>query len=121
MDSWQDLTHCNLDRGGLVRLVTIVFCFFFYNNTLNSEVPLSTHERKLNRTPRSTFPQSPVIKSSSGVKIQSSKKKTVGEIAKKDARKLVAVLIRCFFFQDFSCLPFEYTVGTATEGCWTIS
>ena len=80
MDSWQDLTHCNLDRGGLVRLVTIVL---FYNNTLNSEVPLSTHERKLNRTPRSTFPQSPIIKSSSGVKIQSSKKKTVGEIAKK--------------------------------------
>lgn len=62
-------------------------------------MPLSTHERKLNRTPRSTFPQSPMIKSSSGVKIQSSKKKTVGEIAKKDARKLVAVLIRCFFFR----------------------
>ena len=96
MDSWQDLTHCNLDRGGLVRLVTIIFCFF-YNNTLNSELPLSTHERKLNRTPRSSFPQLPIIKSSSGVKIQSSRKKTVGEIAKKDARKLVAVLIRCFF------------------------
>lgn len=78
-------------------MVTIVFCFFFYNNTLNSEVPLSTHERKLNRTPRSTFPQSPIIKSSSGVKFSRQKKKTVGEIAKKDARKLVAVLIRCFF------------------------
>ena len=61
-------------------------------------MPLSTHERKLNRTPRSTFPQSPIIKSSSGVKIQWSKKK-LGEIAKKDARKLVAVLIRCFFFR----------------------
>ena len=61
-------------------------------------MPLSTHERKLNRTPRSTFPQSPIIKSASGVKIQSSKKKNWGGNCQKRRQKTRCCFNPLFFF-----------------------
>ena len=61
---------------------TMVLCFF-YNNTLNSEVPLSTHKRKLNSPLNFSAVAHCKELAGSEISFVKKKEKTVGEIAKK--------------------------------------